>query len=97
MEGVLARQERDIERLGEGEGEGEVQIKVVPDDASCLEVGLFDPMVLDVLCSILSASNESRNFISAWTAAWGVAVRDRDLLDLTVNHNPNPLWLEKVT
>lgn len=36
MEGVLARPERDIERLGEGEGEGEVQIKVVPDDAGIL-------------------------------------------------------------
>ena len=75
MEGVLARQERDIERLGEGEGE--VQIKVVPDDASCLEVGLFDPMTLGVLCSTLSASNESRNSILAWTAARGVAIRDR--------------------
>ena len=73
----MARQERDIERLGEGEGEGEVQIKVEPDDASCLEVELFDPMALDVLSSTLSASNENRNSILAWTAARGVAIKDR--------------------
>ena len=43
MEGVLARPERDIERLGEGEGEGEVQIKVVPDDAGILR---WDSLIL---------------------------------------------------
>jgi len=57
-----------------------------------LEVGLSDPMALDVLCSTLSAMD----FILAWTAAKDVAIRDRDLLDLTVNHNPSPLRLEKV-
>lgn len=50
-------------------------------------------MTLAVLCSMLSGSD----FILAWTAAKDVAIRDRDLLYLTANHNPSPLRLEKVT
>lgn len=43
MQGMLARPEREIERLGEGKGEGEVQIKVVADDAGILK---WDSLIL---------------------------------------------------
>lgn len=99
--GIWTRPERERKRLRENEREWEseqarereAQLKVVPADACYHRVGSFGPMVLGALCFTPSAPSRTKGLCLRFNlyAANKVAIRGRDLLDLTANYNPSSL------